>query len=234
MNFNSNFETYLVVSPKKFIIFVKQKYNFKDIYHQEEVVENNSHEIDLNLFDIFLSKNIFKIEKLLSNFIENIILIIDYKNFFPVQISVKKNNNGDLIDKKNLTHMLKEAKDQCFETFKDKKIIHILIENYQIDKINYVNKPENLKCNFISLDINFICICSHFLESLEKIIKKFQISPNKVMSAEYIKNLFPNEDLDLINMAKKIIDGHNQNEVLLTTKTSKNHAFFEKFFHFFS
>ena len=35
-------------------------------------------------------------------------------------------------------------------------------------------------------------------------------------------------------MTKKIIDGHNKNEVKLVNKTPKNKGFFEKFFDLFS
>ena len=42
------------------------------------------------------------------------------------------------------------------------------------------------------------------------------------------------EKINLDEMAKKIINGHNLNEVVLTTKKTENKTFFEKFFHFFS
>ena len=51
---------------------------------------------------------------------------------------------------------------------------------------------------------------------------------------KYLKSLFLNEDIDLNEMTKKVIDGYNLNEVVLTAKKSENKTFFEKFFHFFS
>jgi hypothetical protein len=47
---------------------------------------------------------------------------------------------------KNLNYLLNEAKDHCKKTIKKKKIIHMLIDNYQIDDKNYSFLPENLKC----------------------------------------------------------------------------------------
>ena len=44
----------------------------------------------------------------------------------------------------------------------------------------------------------------------------------------------PHDEKDIFLMAKKIINGHNPNEVLLVNKTPKNKGFFEKIFHFFS
>ena len=38
---------------------------------------------------------------------------------------------------------------------------------------------------------------------------------------------------DIFSMARKIINGHNPNEVSLINKSLKNKGFFEKFFNFF-
>ena len=43
-----------------------------------------------------------------------------------------------------------------------------------------------------------------------------------------------NKDSDLFDMSKKIINGYNKNEVKLVRKKTRNKAFFEKFFDFFS
>jgi hypothetical protein len=72
------------------------------------------------------------------------------------------------------------------------------------------------------------------LKNLEDIIKKYQISINRLISMEYLKTYFFDEKINLDEMAKKIINGHNPNEVVLTTKKTENKSFFEKFFHFFS
>ena len=234
MNNNFIFDTYLFISPKKFTISVNQKSNLKNVYQQNKIMNNNSEEIDLNSLNNFLNQNIFKIEKLLNTFIESVILIINTENFFQVEISTKQKNYGKKIDLKNISYMLNDAKDQCFETFKDKKIIHILINNYNIDNQNYSNRPENLNCNYISLDISFICISNHFLKMLEEVIKRYHISPSKIISAKYIKSLFPERELDFIKSARQLIDGYNQNEVVMTEKISKKQGFFEKFFHFFN
>ena len=72
------------------------------------------------------------------------------------------------------------------------------------------------------------------MKNLEDIIKKYQISLNRLISMEYLKTYFIDEKINLDEMAKKIINGHNLNEVVLTTKKTENKTFFEKFFHFFS
>ena len=86
-----NFETFLVISPKKFQISVINKMTYEQLYTQEKIINNHFSELDLNLLDVFLEDNIFKVEKLLSKFIENINLIVDYEKFFSLEISIKKN-----------------------------------------------------------------------------------------------------------------------------------------------
>ena len=234
MNKNLNFETYLLASPKKFLISVKKKDNFEKIYQKEKNFENDLEILKLNYLNEFLNDNIYKAEKHLDNFIKDINLILDCNLFFRVQLSLKMNNYGDLLKKKNLNHLIIEAKNQCRNTLRNKKIIHVIIDNYFVDNKIYKFMPQNLNCNFFSIDVSFICLPIDFLKAFEVVINKYQISINKIISYKYIKELFLDKNLDIIKMAKDTIDGYNQNEVVLVDKKLKKEGFFEKFFHFFN
>ena len=110
----------------------------------------------------------------------------------------------------------------------------MIIQNYLINEKNHTSFPENTKCNSLALDVKFICLSNDLIKNVEVILKKYQISLKKVVNANYINN-FLNEDEDnIFLMSKKIIVGHNSNEVLLVDKIPKNRGFFEKFFSFFS
>ena len=87
-----NFETFLLINPKKIVISVNTIPEFKNIYEKEFQLENVSEQIDFEKLDYFLSQNIFKIEKILNNFIKRINVIIDQKQFFSLELSIKKNN----------------------------------------------------------------------------------------------------------------------------------------------
>ena len=84
---NSDFETFLFISKRKYQIFVYDKNNLKNLYNEE--VES-SDEIELNILSQFLDNNIFKIEKMIKNFIRNIILIIEDDKVLDIGISLKK------------------------------------------------------------------------------------------------------------------------------------------------
>ena len=84
---NSDFETFLYISKNKYQIFVYDTNNSKNLYN--EVIEN-SDEIELNILSQFLDDNIYKIEKMIKNFIRNIILIVEDDKILEIGISLKK------------------------------------------------------------------------------------------------------------------------------------------------
>ncbi len=229
-----NFETYLLINKKKFILCVMHKKTFEKIYLEEMLLDSNQEELDLKKLNLFLEKNIFKVEKILKNFIENIYIILDSKEFFQVKLSIKKNNNGNYINPEALLHPLNDLKNSCQSNFNDKKIIHILIENYIIDNKEYLDLPLNLKCNTFSLDVNFICLSNDFVYGLESVIKKYHILVNQILCSSYVENFIDQKHQSIFTTASRIKSGWNENEVRLAPKTLRNKGFFEKFFDFFN
>src|SRR6056300_801275 len=84
---NSDFETFLYISKKKYQIFVYDKNNLKNLYSEEI---RYSDEIELNTLSKYLDDNIYKIEKKIKNFIRSIILIIEDDKILEIGISLKK------------------------------------------------------------------------------------------------------------------------------------------------
>ena len=229
----SNYETYLLVSSKKLIISVNSDLK-KRIYHEEVILESHFFLKNPEKLEFFLNQNIFKIEKKFQNFIEKIIIILDLDIFFPLEISVKKDNHNNYLNLQSLKHLLYEAKDCCKKTIDKKRVIHMLIKNYNVNGKNYSTFPNNINCNNYSLGLEFICISDDIIKSLEAILKKYHISLNRILSANYVQQFFSPDDYNIFSISKKIIDGLNPNEVILLEKTDKNKGFFEKFFNFFS
>lgn len=232
MENNFNFKTFLFIASKKIIISVYSDINQK-IYQEELVFDSKMQDLSFDNLDLFLNKNIFKIEKKLKSFIKNVYVILDSNKFFTVEISLKKKNYENVFDLKSLNYLLYEAKDYCRKTIDDRKIIHMIINNYQIDNKSYPFFPIDVSGNNFSIDISFICISNRLIKKLEKILKKYHISLSQVVSANYATKFLINDEKDIFLMSKKIMNGHNPNEVMLVEKTSKNEGFFEKFFNFF-
>ena len=103
-----------------------------------------------------------------------------------------------------------------------------------IDNKFYTFLPKNVNCNHFSLDTEFICLSKNLIENIEKILKKYHISLNQILSASYLKKFKNNTENNIFTTASRIISGHNSNEVLLIGKINKKQGFFERFFNFFN
>lgn len=233
MNENLKYETYLLISDKKFIISVNTESDHI-IYSAEKSFSDLSEYKLLEKLDIFLNDNVFKIEKKLQDFIKKVSVILDLDNFTPIEISVKKNINQEEMNDKILNYLAYEAKNYCKKTLEHKKIIHMIIEKYKVNNQNYSKFPNNVNCKSISLDIKFITIDEVYINRLEKILKKYQISLKKVLNADYLEKFLPQNGTNIFSMAKKIAEGFNENEVKFIVKSNKKKGFFEKFFYFFN
>jgi len=225
---NSDFETFLYISKNKYQIFVYDKNNLKKLYHEE--IGNND-EIELNILSKFIDDNIFKIEKMIKNFIRNIILIIQDDKVLDIGISLKKKIYEKNIDQKQLENSLVEIKDIFKENYQDLIIMHmIIIEKENNFSLNNDNKNDD----YLFLEVNFISIPNNFTLNFDKLLENHQIKIKRYMSAGYIKSFFDKESMELFVMANKLNDGLNKNEVQLVSKNKENKGFFEKFFQLFS
>ena len=229
-----DFQTYLYLNHNQYIIYVAEILTNKKIYSEKFEIEENSTELKFSKLNEFLETNIFKIEKKLNNFIKEIYVILDNKEFHSIKLSIKKDNNGNLINSETLIHPLNDLKNLCQSNLQNKKIVHFLIEKYLIDDKFYTTLPKNVNCNIFSLDTEFICLSKNLIENIEKILKKYHISLIQILSASYLKKFKDNNDNNIFTTASRIISGHNSNEVLLIGKINKKQGFFERFFNFFN
>ena len=133
-----------------------------------------------------------------------------------------------------MNYLLGDAKRQVKENYNNHEIIHLLIERYFINDQTYDYFPLNKKADNLIIDLSFLCLSKKFIKELEQILRNYQISINKIVSADYIENYFEDDNSDIFSNCQRIIEGTNQNEVLLITKNQKKLGFFERFFHLFS
>ncbi len=229
-----DFQTYLYLNHNQFIIYVAEISTNEKIYSEKLIIKENSTEIKLTKLNEFLDSNIFRIEKKLNSFVKDTYVILDSNEFHSIKLSIKKDNNGNLLNSEALIHPLNDLKNLCQSNLQNKKIIHFLIERYVIDNKFYTTLPENVNCNIFSLDTEFICLSKNLIKNIEKILKKYHISLNQILSASYLEKLKDNTDDTIFTTASRIISGYNSNEILLIGKTNKKYGFFEKFFNFFN
>ena len=227
----TDFETFLYISKNKYQIFVYDKDNLKNLYNKEVKAGN---EIDLNNLSIFLEENIYKIEKMIKNFIRNIILIIEDDKVLDIAISIKKKIHENQINQKFLENNLVEVKDIFRENYKDQIIMHMIIVNNDKNENNNLLSNSNDNDDYLFLEVNFISIPNKFTFNFEKLLENYQVKIIRYMSGNYIKYYFGEDTTELSVMANKLNNGLNKNEVQLVSKNQRNRGFFEKFFQLFS
>jgi len=229
-----NLETYLYISSNTVGIYLYEKKKFQNLYEEELNFINKTDNLNFEILSKFLDDNIFKIEKLIGRFIKNIYLVIENKKIFNAKFCIKKKNYDKIISKKYLENTLTEAKDLFKENYQDKKILHIIVNNYSINDKNYSYFSENLQGDELSIEVQFIYISNSFSLLFEKVLEKFQIRIIQYLDGYYIKSFFEGDDNHLTEMISKIKDGYNENEIRLVPKNIKKSGFFERFFQLFS
>ena len=229
-----DFETYLHISKSNFKIFVFNKKEKKNLYTNEYKTFNNLYFKDSKYLLKFLDENIYKIEKLIGNFIKNIVLVVETEENFNLDIGFKKKNYDQVIDKKKLENFLIETKDLFNENYINQTILHIIIKSFLIDGKRKSSYITDFYSDNLSLEVNFISISNELVFSLNRILEKYQIKVNQYLDGNYINNFIKNDEIELSEMIYNIRNGFNYNEVMLVQKSQKNRGFFEKFFHFFN
>ena len=134
MSEENNTETYLCISKNKFEIYLFDKIKLENLFSNEITIDSNS--LDDSSLDNFLDENIIKIEKLNGKFIKNIFIVIENEQILQTQIGIKKKSYKKNINYKDIKSLLIEAKELFQKSYKDQKIMHMIVNNYLINGKN--------------------------------------------------------------------------------------------------
>ena len=230
----ADFETFLYLSRKRYVIFVDDKKTLRNLYKEEIKIFDEIHRDDLSQLSKFLDQNIYKIEKLVGNFIKDITLIVENDKVLNIDIGIKKKNYTQFLNQNYLKNDLTEVKDLFKVSYPNQVIMHMLIINYDGDGNKNLSSDFDIDEDNLHIVVKFISISNSLSFILDKLLEKHQIQINKYMSGEYIQNFIDEDSGELSMMASKLKNGFNKNEVTLISKNPKNKGFFEKFFQLFS
>ena len=228
-----DFETYLYISKNKFQIFVLNKQKLKNLYSQELKIDHQFDFKDLNILLNFLDKNIYKIEKLIGNFIKNIILIVENEKNLKINMGIKKSYETSL-KQKSFSSNLTELKDLFKKNYQDQTIMHMCIINYIIDGKRYSSFDTKLINDYFCIEVSFIAIDNKLVFALDNVLEKYQIKIKQYMCGNYINNFIGDTGDEISIIANKLRNGLNINEITFVPKLKENKGFFEKFFQLFS
>lgn len=208
--------------------------NDEIFFSKELLVNDTNKEENFSSLKKFLDENIFELEKKFNYFIEEINLIIDYKDFITIDVSTNKNFNTINNKFEDYTSNLANIKDSVLRNMNDFKLIHMIINKFIVDKEDYYSIPEDIKNKNIFLEIRFICIKNDIIENLQNFFSKFEISINNISYFDYVNSFKTLENDNIFILASKLMDGYNPREVGFIKKPVENPGFFEKFFRLFN
>jgi len=148
--------------------------------------------------------------------------MLDSPKMLSIGMSIAKRLDGSKLKKEDVQFLVQDCKQQILKNYSNYEIVHIIINNYKIDNIEYTFLPDNIICNLVSLDILFICIPKETIEYFKNFFLKINISVNKVFCSSYAKffnykDNFPSKKfLSLIDIGfnKTSIIHYNNNKII--------------------
>ena len=228
------FETYLIIGTGDIYICLFDIKNKKNLYEEKLIFQKEYSKLDIDILSKFLEENIFKIEKLIGKFIKNIFIILDKKETLYINLCMKKKNYQEKVILKHVKNSLTEAKDIFKESYKDYKIMHMLITNFLINGNYHLKFNEKLDANELGLELQFISIRKQFSLKIDDLLKNYQIKIVQYLDRDFIENSFSDKKFTFPEMIYRILRGYNDNEVKVISKNPRKLGFFEKFFQLFS
>ena len=181
----------------------------KDVFYNERKLSLNHPNSNEEIQNVIAS-----LEKETDRYIDNINLMIDSSKILSIGLSISKKLDGNLLKDTDIKFLIQEARQQVSKHYKNLNIIHIIINNYKINGIDYHNIQSEIKCNLISIDILFICIPNDIILSFKKIFSNFNILINQTICSSYAKSLSYKNDLDLNGKISFIDIGFNKTAII--------------------
>tara|TARA_B110001452_G_scaffold212357_1_gene182947 strand:+ start:1165 stop:2274 length:1110 start_codon:yes stop_codon:yes gene_type:complete len=212
-----NFEVYFDCGTSKIRAAAFEKKNPKNVFYEESIFLDDH----LNL-KAEIQKIISLLENKTNEYLDDVNLMIDSPEMLSIGISICKKMDGSNLKKSDIQFLIQDAKQQVLSNNTHQNIIHIVIQNYKIDDIEYTFIPDDIKCNLITLDILFICLPKEIVEHYKRHLFDSNISVNKIFCTSYTKsinyksNLPSKENISFIDMGynKTSIVCYNKNEVI--------------------
>ena len=189
---DKNFQTIFDCGFSKLRAGILNKNNPKEFFCAE-----SEFFIDNKNLNFEIQKIITSFEKDTNEYINNINLMIDSPKMLSIGISISKKSDGSILKQSNVQFLIQEAKQQILKYYSNYNIAHIIMNNYKIDNVEYSYLPNEIECQFLSLDILFICLPSDLVLYFKNIFSKSNIVIDKIICSSYAKSIHYKENLNL-------------------------------------
>ena len=140
--------------------------------------------------------------------------MIDSPKMLSVGISLSKKLDGSKLKQVNIQFLVQEAKQQILKYYTNHNIAHIIINNYKINNVDYSYLPNEIKCDFISLDLLFICLPADLVLHFKNIFSKSNIFVDQIICSSYARSINYKDNLNLSGYTSFIDVGFNKTSVI--------------------
>ena len=219
---NKKFDVYLDFGSSKIRIAAFSKDNINNNIYMESICHSNLavNKLDFSSSEIIIEKMIFDLEKKTNEYLDSVNIMIDSSDIFPINLSVLKNYTGHKLKNEDIQFLIQDAKQQILKNYPSQDIIHIIVQNYKIDNVDYNFLPLEINCNTISADIIFICLPKTIIEELKKLFTKINISVNQISISSYAKSLSYKDNFNLDENILFIDMGFNKTSIIYYKKNN--------------
>ena len=136
-----------------------------------------------------LSENIYLIEQKTNFTFKEVILILDDFEFSYINLTGHKRLNGSQVLKENITYILNTLKSNINECEKNKKIIHIFNNKFNLDKKDINNIPIGLFGDFYTHELSFFLMHKSDYKNLSTIFEKCNLKIQKILIKSFIEGV---------------------------------------------
>jgi len=206
---NKNFQTFFDLGFSKVRASTFNINNNNEVFYFESEFFTDQSNLELKIQKIIAS-----LEKDTNEYINNINLMIDSSKMLSVGISLSKRFDGSQLKQTSIKFLVQEAKQQILKYYINHNIIHIIISNYKIDGVDYAYLPDEIKCNFISLDILFICLPNDLVSNFKEIFSKSNILVDQIICSSYARSINYKDSLNLSGYLSFIDIGFNRTSII--------------------
>jgi cell division protein FtsA len=176
-------------------------------------IESNFYR-DQSNFKLEIKEIVASIEKFTNEYIDNVDLMVDSSKMISIAISVFKKIEALKLRQDDILFLIQEAKQQILKYYSNYNIAHITISNYKIDNVDYSELPDEIDCDFVSLDIIFICLPSELVLTFKNIFLELNISINQIICSSYAKSINYKKNLDLTSDVSFIDIGFKKTSII--------------------
>ena len=206
---NENFQTFFDCGFSKIRAGVFNRNNKNETFYAESEFFTDRSNLELKIQKIITS-----LEKDSNKYIDNINLMIDSPKMLSVGISLSKKLDRSQLKKTSIQFLIQEAKQQILKYYSNYNIAHIIINNYKINGVDYAYLPDEIKCDFISLDILFICLPADLVLYFKNIFSKSNILINQIICSSYARSINYKDNLNLSGHTSFIDVGFNRTSII--------------------